>query len=210
MYSEDELLPISALQHLAFCPRQCALIHIERIWAENLYTVEGKILHETVDAGHDEARPDIHMARSLELRSLRLGLVGIADLVEFSTSQPTVQPIEFKRGRKKASDIDRIQLCAQGMCLEEMLDCSVESGAIFYGKTRRREQVKFDNTLRESVEKTSRDLHLLIHSGKTPAPILGPHCDACSLRQYCLPQTANRKHRVEAWLSRMTKGDSNA
>jgi len=210
MYSEDELLPISALQHLAFCPRQCALIHIERVWAENLYTVEGNILHETVDAGQDETRPDVRMARSLELRSLRLGLVGIADLVEFSTSQPTVQPIEFKRGRKKASDIDRIQLCAQGMCLEEMIDCSVDSGAIFYGKTRRREQVMFDDTLRESVEKTSRDLHQLIASGKTPAPIQGPHCDACSLRQYCLPQTSHRKHRVEAWLARMTKGDSNA
>lgn len=208
MYNEDDLLPLSALQHLAFCPRQCALIHIERVWADNLYTVEGNILHESVDAGKVETRPGIHIARSIEIRSLRLGLVGIADLVEFSKTPPTVLPIEFKRGRKKASDIDRIQLCAQGICLEEVLRCTIESGAIFYGKTRRREQVVFTSDLRENVSQTSRALHQLIDTGKTPPPTIGPHCDACSLREYCLPQTASRKHRVGAWLNRMTKGES--
>ncbi|MDY0226148.1 MAG: CRISPR-associated protein Cas4 [Desulfomicrobium apsheronum] len=130
MYLEDELLPISTLQHVLYCERQCALIHIERVWEENLFTVEGRILHDTVDSGENSVRAGRRIARSLPLRSLSLGISGIADVVEFGSGGTKVLPVEYKRGRSKSADWDRVQLCAQAMCLEEMLGVEIRQGAL--------------------------------------------------------------------------------
>src|SRR5438876_1939248 len=151
MFAESDLIPISALQHFVVCPRQCALIHLESVWIENERTAEGRVEHERVDRGGAETRVAVRRAYGVPLRSLRLGLAGRADVVEFHAmpgggpEQPF--PIEHKRGRPKAGDEDRVQLCAQALCLEEMLRVSVPAGALFYGRTRRRAEVIFDEAL---------------------------------------------------------------
>ena len=157
MYTEDDLLPLSALQHLLFCRRQCALIHIEQAWVENLYTAEGRIMHERVDSGGETPRGDVRVEYSVPLRSLWLGVTGKADVVEFHRKTGTGKtkramwlpfPVEYKRGKPKKGNYDKVQLCAQAMCLEEMLDAEIPCGALFYGKTRRRQDVMFDHALR--------------------------------------------------------------
>ena len=167
MYTENDLLPISALQHLGFCPRQCALIHIEQIWTENLFTAEGRGLHEKVHGTDTESRQDIRIVRGLRVCSLELGVVGQVDVVEFHEAETGIElpneagfwrpfPVEYKRGRTKVDDCDRVQLCAQAMCLEEMLGSKIEYGAIFYGRPRRRERVKFEASLRQKTESLAR------------------------------------------------------
>jgi CRISPR-associated exonuclease Cas4 len=189
-FSEDELLPISALQHLLFCERQCALIHIEGLWAENRLTVQGNHVHERTDAGLADSRRTVRIARSLALRSLELGLSGRADVVEFHDhggDAALVIPVEYKRGRAKADDCDRVQLCAQALCLEEMLGVPISSGALFYHAIRRRVDVLFDEELRRHTESASRRLHDLIASGVTPRAKREAKCGACSLLELCLP-----------------------
>jgi len=193
MYAEDDLLPISALQHLLYCPRQCALIHIERLWAENRWTVEGRNLHAKAHDGKAESRKGNRQARSLMVRSLTLGIWGQTDIVEFQNAgspHPTTPfPVEYKRGKPKAHDADRVQLCAQALCLEEMLNVTIPAGALFYGQTRRREEVIFDDRLRQITLNTIDRLHDLIASGQTPAPIYEKEkCERCSLRNLCLPE----------------------
>jgi CRISPR-associated exonuclease Cas4 len=190
VFGEDALLPLSALQHVLFCERQCALIHIEGLWAENRLTVEGRHLHEKVHEGAHERRGAVRIARSLPLRSLRLGIVGKADVVEFHTLKDGgVQPypVEYKRGKPKRDDSDRVQLCAQALCLEEMLGASVPAGALFYGRTRRRLDVVFDEDLRQRTESAASRLHKLMASGTTPLARREPKCDRCSLLHVCLP-----------------------
>lgn len=187
---DEELLPLSALQHLLFCERQCALIHLEQIWMENPLTVEGRHLHEQADSGIPESRGDLRIARALPLRSLRLGLTGRSDVVEFhrigeSAWRPF--PVEYKRGRPKSHRADEVQLCAQALCLEEMLGVDVPAGALFYGQTRHRLDVVFDAELRRLTEDTAARLHRLIASGVTPAPVYEPKCDQCSLLPVCMP-----------------------
>ena len=210
MYAEHDLLPISALQHWMFCPRQCALIHIERLWVENRLTVEGRILHEKVHDGPSEHRADVRIARGLPLRSLRIGLSGIADVVEFhkadrrhSKPRPTSSatpepigpglpfPIEYKRGRPKADDCDRVQLCAQALCLEEMFGVTIKRGAIYYGRTRRRSDVLFDNDLRNTVEQAATQVHNLLATGHTPKARRQPKCRNCSMAHVCLPNATS-------------------
>jgi len=205
----DSPVPLSALQHLVFCERQCALIYLERLWAENPLTLEGKALHEETDSGSAESRGDVRIARSLPLRNHRLGLVGRADVVELhrvSTGEdgfelPDVSgrwrpfPVEFKRGRPKSHDADRVQLCGQALCLEEMLDVDVPAGALFYGKTRRREDVAFDAELRQRTEAAATRAHELLASGRTPPAVLEPKCRRCSLRDLCRPEAAGRSVR---------------
>ncbi|MCP5417570.1 MAG: CRISPR-associated protein Cas4 [Chromatiaceae bacterium] len=200
-YSEDALLPLSALQHFAYCPRQFALIHLEQTWEENLYTAEGQLLHQRVNSGEAETRGALHVARSLRLVSRQLGLTGMADLVEFHRIenggaelpgrsgfwQPF--PVEYKRGHSKADDWDRLQLCAQAICLEEMLDTEVPEGAIFYGKPRRREPVPFDAILRKDTHSLAEQMHQRWESRRTPPPEPGPKCNHCSLFNRCLPDT---------------------
>jgi CRISPR-associated exonuclease Cas4 len=205
MYEIDDLLPLSALQHIVFCERQCALIYTEQVWAENRLTVEGKILHERVHEEGLESRGDVRIEHGVPLRSLRLGLVGKADVVEFHRLpgdkwQPF--PVEYKRGKPKPDDCDRVQLCAQAMCLEEMLAVEVPSGALFYGKIRRRQDVVFDESLRRKAEETAQKARALIESGKTPPPVFGKRCKSCSLVAECLPKTIEKKPSVGRYLAK--------
>jgi CRISPR-associated exonuclease Cas4 len=225
MFPEDDLLPISALQHLLYCPRQCALIHLERLWAENRLTVEGKQLHQRADAGRPESRGEVRVARSLPLRSLSLGLFGVADVVEFHPPQNPPQappdrtarfiepltpanpaiafPVEYKRGKPKPHDADRVQLCAQALCLEEMLQTPVPAGALFYGKTRRRLPVAFDAPLRSLTLQTIELLHAMIASRRTPAAVYEKRkCERCSLINLCLPQATSGSRSAAGYLSR--------
>lgn len=153
-FTEDQLLPISALQHLLFCERQCALIHVERSWAENRLTVEGRLLHGRVHEEDDRTRAGVRVVHGLQLVSQQLGLYGVADVVEFRDAGLAF-PIEHKRGRPKSYDADVVQLCAEALCLEEMTKRPVSEGALFYGKTRRRLRVVFDDTLRRRTERAS-------------------------------------------------------
>jgi CRISPR-associated exonuclease Cas4 len=231
MYAEDDLLPLSALQHLLYCDRQCALIHLERLWAENSLTVQGRHLHEKADSGRANTRGDLRTARGLPLRSFRLGLIGKADVVEFrhapatspiasqsasstceaasavESSLPIVPfPIEYKRGRPKSHDADRVQLCAQALCLEEMLAVHVPAGALFYGKTRRRHDVAFDAPLRQLTEETAECLHALIASGRTPPAVYAEKkCGRCSLINLCLPKLGSKRSAVK-YLERALQG----
>jgi CRISPR-associated exonuclease Cas4 len=210
MYSEDDLIPLSALQHLLFCERQCALIHIEQMWNENLFTAEGKIMHERVDEASRESRGDVRIEFGMPLRSLRLGLVGKADVVEFHRKTASKDakspewvpfPVEYKRGKPKKDNCDKVQLCAQALCLEEMLDVEIPCGALFYGKTRRRKDVNFDNALRQETESAANRLHKLIESGKTPNPVYTSKCKSCSFFHVCLPKTIEKRHSVKQYLS---------
>ena len=192
MYAEDDFLPLSALQHLLFCERQCALMHLEQAWDENRLTMEGRLLHERVHEAGNESRHNVRIARGLRLRSRQLGLSGMADVVEFHRSPDgswVPFPVEYKRGKPKADPCDRVQLCAQALCLEEMLSVAVPAGALFYGATRRREDVAFDAELRRLTEETARRLHSFLEARVTPPPVFLPRCDNCSLKELCLPKT---------------------
>jgi CRISPR-associated exonuclease Cas4 len=206
MFTEDDLLPLSALQHLLFCERQCALIHIEQVWAENRFTAEGRILHERADSGNRQRRKNIRIESAVPLRSFRLGLSGKADVVEYHRDdqgdwQPF--PVEYKRGRPKAANWDQVQLCAQAICLEEMLHCSVPEGALFYGKNRRRKEVVFGDTLRRETEKAAARLHALVRTGRTPPARYEKKCDSCSLMNLCMPKVAGKGKNVGRYLARM-------
>lgn len=208
MYSDADLLPLSALQHFAYCPRQCALIHLEQQWAENRFTAEGRAQHDRVDRPEHETRDGVRTEYAVLLRSLRLGLIGKADAVEFH-HQPMagdlrfeiadlkslpgkhirVFPVEHKRGRPKPTHCDWIQLCAQALCLEEMLGVEIQEGAIFYGQPRRRQGVEFAPELRAETEAAAAALHELMHKGKTPlAEYEKRKCEACSLMEICMPK----------------------
>jgi CRISPR-associated exonuclease Cas4 len=192
MYSEDDLLPISALQHLAFCERQWALIHLEQQWVENRLTAEGRQLHQRADEGHHQTKEGVRTCRGLHLRSLRLGLTGKADVVEFhpahgGSARPF--PIEYKRGRPKPDHRDEVQLCAQALCLEEMLNAEITTGALFYGEPRRRAAVAFDAELRAETERLAARLHELYAARITPRAKYEKKCDSCSLYFICLPKT---------------------
>jgi CRISPR-associated exonuclease Cas4 len=212
-YSEDDLLPLSALQHLLFCERQCALIHIEQMWVENLYTAEGRIMHERVDSGRSESRGAVRIASGVLLRSLRLGLSGKADVVEFHREEGDAGttlwrpfPVEYKRGRPKKEAWDKVQLCAQALCLEEMLGIEVPRGALFYGKTRRRVDVAFDADLRRHTEEAALRLHDLIASRMTPPAIYDEKCESCSFLPTCLPTVTDGRHTVAGYLAQAIKG----
>lgn len=193
MFSEDNLLPISALQHLLYCDRQCALIHVERLWAENRFTAEGGILHRRAHSGKSDTRPAGRSARGLPVRSLTLGLFGVADVVRYEKgADAPIVPVEYKRGRPKKNDCDRVQLCAQALCLEEMHGRSLPFGEIFYGKTKRRVRVEFTPELRRTTVDATARLHDLVRSGRTPPADPGPKCDRCSLRELCLPRLGGR------------------
>lgn len=203
MFKEEDLLPLSALQHLLFCERQCALIHIEQAWNENLFTAEGRMMHERVDQGGREFRKEVRSEYGVPIRSLRLGLIGKADVVEFHRENEGVWrpfPVEYKRGRPKKEDWDRVQLCAQAMCLEEMLHANIVKGALFYGKNRRREAVLLDERLRQRTENAAIRLHELVASGITPPAEYSKRCESCSLIHICMPKTVSGKHPVSSYL----------
>lgn len=236
MHHEDDLLPISALQHLLFCERQTALIHIERQWEDNRFTAEGNVLHKKADAAKSETRDGVRITRALPVHSFDLGLYGVCDVVQFKppefesqerTSLPklierklrftrgrrpgspatdgdgvraenpfahwTITPVEYKRGKPKSNDCDRVQLCAQAMCLEEMLGVEIPHGDLFYGKKQRRTAVEFDEQLRETTRHASQRLHDLISSQQTPQAVREKKCDTCSLLNVCMPPTTKQQ-----------------
>lgn len=183
-----------------FCQRQCALIHVEGLWAEDAATAEGQILHAKVDAGGSERRPGIRIARGLYLRSLRLGVAGRADVVEFHGVPPRPLPVEYKRGTPKAHRADEVQLCAQAMCLEEMCSTEVPEGALFYGVTRRRVTVHFDQQLRDLTLMVAEQARANIAQGITPPPVFTPACKRCSMIDLCQPQRLRAPAHVRDWL----------
>ncbi len=208
MYSEDELLPLSGLQHLAFCERQWALIHVEGLWAENRLTVEGGHLHERVHGTDDERRGGVRIVRGLRLRSLRLGLSGQADVVEFHANTDggeTPFPVEYKRGRPKPNGMDEVQLCAQALCLEEMLGVPVTRGALFYGTPRRRSDVAIDASLRQQTENLAARMHTLFAAGSTPPPVYEKKCDNCSLCNQCMPKSTGNAGSARKYIDAVWK-----
>lgn len=191
MYTPDEYVMLSALQHFAFCPRQCALIHIEQAWAENIYTLRGLRVHQKVHEPGDELiETEIRVERSLYLKSDQLGIRGIADVVEFDReNQP--YPVEYKSGSKKTRLADSIQLCAQALCLEEMFNCSIPAGAIFYHKSRRRQKIQFDRQLRTTTTQIIEETRSLLAQSQLPAPVNDQRCQDCSLIETCMPDAIN-------------------
>ena len=208
LYSEDDLLMLSALQHFIFCPRQCALIHVEQLWLENRLTAEGRILHERVHTAAKESRRKVRIEFDMPIRSLELGLTGRADVVEFHLQKNgdwLLYPVEYKRGRPKKDNSDRVQLCAQALCLEEMLAVRISSGALYYGKKKRRTKVEFDQDLRQMTRQTAHALHNLFNDRQTPPPQYRPRCDNCSFIGLCLPKTMGKKNTVANYMHRMTR-----
>ena len=202
-YSVNDLIQLSALQHLVFCERQCALIHIEQLWSENVLTAEGRIMHDKADSNKYESRGNVRIDYSVPMRSLRLGLIGKADVVEFHKTDAGTWlpfPVEYKRGKPKTDNCDRVQLCAQAICLEEMLNVEIMAGALFYGQTRRREDVFFDKTLRMETEDTAKKVHELIESGITPKAEYSKKCKSCSLLGLCMPKTCGKARSVRNYL----------
>jgi CRISPR-associated exonuclease Cas4 len=204
-YDNDDYLQLSGIQHFLFCRRQWALIHIEQQWAENLRTTDGELMHKNAhDAELRTRRGDTLTVRGLKIHSSMLGLSGECDVVEFHASPKGVPlagtdglwlpyPIEYKRGNVKPNHMDEAQLCAQALCLEEMLCCSVPEGALFYGETRHREPVVFTPELRKEVEDTVQEMHELFQRGSTPKVKPTKSCNACSLKELCLPKLMRQK-----------------
>lgn len=212
MFTEDDLLPISALQHLQFCERQWGLIHLEQQWEENRLTAEGRVLHDRVHESDSEARPGIVIARGLPIHSLRLGLSGQANVVEFHAAQNGVEvpgrrglwrpfPIEYKRGKPKSGYCDEVQLCAQALCLEEMFTTAIQTGALFYGTNRRRTEVPFDAALRKRTEELAARMHQLYAARITPPAVYAKKCNNCSLYNRCLPRTASKRGTVARYMA---------
>ncbi|MFT3990798.1 MAG: CRISPR-associated protein Cas4 [Luteolibacter sp.] len=207
MFTEDQLIPLSALQHWLYCPRQCALIHLEQAWAENKFTSEGKVLHQKAHEGPDETKAGVRITRSLPVRSHQLGISGQCDIVEFHPDGAII-PVEYKRGKPKSHRADEVQLCAQAMCLEEMLSVSIPAGSLFYGEKRRRTEVLFDAELRKLVADTASALHTMISSRITPlAEYDARRCDACSLIELCEPYALRHKRGAGLWFSNAIKAE---
>ncbi len=199
-YNSDDLLPLSGIQHFYFCRRQWALIHVERQWQENVFTVEGKLLHQNADNPlFNETRRGIITTRAMPVASYHLGLYGICDVVEFNQGDAGVQlpgrvgfyqpvPIEYKRGKEKQDKCDEVQLCAQAICLEEMFSNPIPAGSLYYGEVRHRVKVEFTEELRRLVEKMSEEMHTYFKRGYTPKVKPSKACKSCSLKDICLPE----------------------
>ena len=202
MFDEDDLLPLSALQHLVFCERQCALIHVERQWEENQRTAEGAVVHDRVDEGYRAFRRGLKQFTGVPVRSLSLGIAGRLDVLELTRLADTpdtcgffnlrgawsIEPVEFKRGRPKTHDADLVQVCAQALCLEEMTGQPVETGWLFYAQLRRRHLVSISDELRRRTRALVARLHEVIGQGVLPPPVLKRHCRSCSLEPLCQPR----------------------
>ncbi|NLB68151.1 MAG: CRISPR-associated protein Cas4 [Lentisphaerae bacterium] len=220
-YPDDQLIQLSALQHLIFCERQFALIHIEQVWDENRLTAEGRVLHESVDQAGSESRRDVRQATAVRIKSHRLGLIGMMDMLEFhrasNADTPDISslavrlprsadlwipfPVEYKRGKPKDHRADEVQLCAQAICLEEMLNVEIKHGALFYGQPRRRADVTFDSTLRNLTAAAAQHAHELIAQGTTPVANYTPKCRSCSMNDSCQPQV-KPNNSAKAWLDK--------
>ncbi|TVR55559.1 MAG: CRISPR-associated protein Cas4 [Puniceicoccaceae bacterium] len=204
MKDPHDPVPLSALQHYLYCPRQCALIHVEHLWAENRATAEGRILHERAHSGEGETRPGVRIARGLPVSSQCHGLTGVCDVVEIHRDGRIV-PVEYKRGKPKAHRADEVQLCAQAICLEEVFgipEGGIPEGFLFYGKRQRRTIVPFDTDLRSLTLSIAGEVRHLILQGTTPAAQYdSKRCDPCSLMDLCQPKAMRLKRGAAAWFS---------
>lgn len=217
MYGEDEFLALSGIQHFAFCRRQWALIHLEQTWADNVLTAEGDLMHRRAhDEELRERRGDVLVVRGLAVHSHKLGLTGKCDVVEFrkdESGHPLTGedglwrplPVEYKHGRSKTNDADRLQLAAQALCLEEMLGCDVPEGFLFYGETRARERVGFDADLRASVASMAEEMHALYRRRHTPKVKPFSACRSCSLADLCLSRAVNRTSVADYLATRLSE-----
>ena len=212
-YNEDDFLMLSGIQHFAFCRRQWALIHIEQLWEENLHTVEGDLLHENCHDGYSsESRKEVFLSRGMPVFSRTLGVSGECDIVEFRKSADgialcgkdgfyMVYPVEYKHGEPKENEVDILQLAAQAICLEEMLSCDIPAGAIFYGKTKRRQKVEISDELKTQVRRLFAEMHGYFDRGYVPKVKPTKSCNACSLKNLCLPKLCKMKS-VKAYLEK--------
>ncbi len=181
-------IPISALQHYVFCPRQCALIHTEKIWQDNYLTARGNQLHERVNSHEAETRKGLRNERSVQVQSETLGIYGQLDLLEIRGKPLRLTPVEYKRGKPKVSDCDRVQLCAQALCLEEMRSVVIDKAALWYWKVRKREWVELDRALREETQAVIASTQELLATGDLPEAHYNVSCKACSLFDHCMPK----------------------
>jgi CRISPR-associated exonuclease Cas4 len=202
-WDDSELVAVSALSQWGYCPRRCALIHVEQTFEENIHTLQGEIEHERA---HDQAvewQEGVRLERGLPLWSKRLGLVGKADVVEFHDGVP--YPVEYKHGRKRryGRQASELQLCGQAICLEEMTGLAVRRGAIFHIGSRRRREVVFDDPLRSRVEEAVGEIRRILTDSRLPPPVHDPRCDECSLKESCLPSVVGETARVRSLTSRL-------
>lgn len=184
-WADADLVPISALEHWSYCPRQCGLIHLEQTYDENLFTLRGNRVHRAADDPDEAAPRGVRTARAVPLWSDRLGLAGRADIVEFRDGAP--YPVEYKAGAKRAWRHEALQLCAQAVCLEEMLGVAVPAGAVWYHASRERREVAFDDLLRRTVAEATAEVRAMLASDRLPPAVNDKRCPACSLRDACLP-----------------------
>lgn len=210
-YNEDDFLMLSGVQHFTFCRRQWALIHIEQLWEENLRTAQGNLLHENChDSYSSESRGSVIISRGMPVFSRTLGASGECDIVEFIRGENgislsgkdglySVYPVEYKHGEPKENDCDKMQLAAQAICLEEMLQCEIKSGAVFYEKNRRRLKVELTDELKDSVRRMFREMHDYCARGYVPKVKPTKSCNACSLKELCLPKLY-KLHDVRGYL----------
>jgi len=207
MYTEDDYIQLSSIQHFIFCKRQCALIHVAGLWDENVFTAKGKLLHERADSGEDERRGDTLIVRSLNIYSKRLGLSGKADVVEFTEKGEAVSPypVEYKVGQPKSNISDLAQVCAQSLCLEEMMKTPVRTAAIFYGRPRKRLVVEIDDALRSETERVIDEVHILIRDRTIPSAKYEKKCDTCSLNEVCMPRISD--NRLKAYVREVFNTD---
>ncbi len=217
-YTEDNYLMLSGIQHFKFCKRQWALIHIEQQWEENVHTVVGELMHKKAhDPYFVEKRKDLLIARSLPIASRKMGVSGECDVVEFHRCEDgiklhghrgtfSVYPIEYKKGKPKPTEEDRLQLVAQALCLEEMFSTNIQKGALFYGETRRREVLEITEELRQEVREMFREMHQYFDRKYTPKVKYSKACNACSLKEICLPKLG-KSGSVKAYIEQMLKED---
>ncbi|NGZ74051.1 CRISPR-associated protein Cas4 [Saccharibacillus alkalitolerans] len=227
-YEDDELLMLSGLQHYSFCRRQWALIHIEQQWEENIKTYEGQLMHKRADNPQlTEKRGNLLISRAMPLVSRRLGISGKADVIEFHAADDDMPPgfgaklagrrgrwvpfpVEYKRGKPKPDDWDEVQLCAQALCLEEMLGVTVAEGALFYGERERRVDVEFTESLRGRVNEYLSGMRELFDRGETPPARYKSGCKSCSLINICMPRmrTSSVERYMEEYLDLDDDGDA--
>lgn len=208
IWNESDWIPISALQHYSYCPRQCALIHMEQVFAENAHTIRGRTVHERVDQPASNYEADVRVERALPLRSVRLGLAGKADVVEFGRDG-TPFPVEYKHGRRREREHDDLQLGAQAICLEEMMGVPVPLGAIYHHSSRHRREVEIGDKLREAIEKVTLQVREMLASKTLPPPTDDiRRCPECSLRDICQPDIARASKKLSDLHSQLFEPDS--
>ena len=206
MYEESDYLLLSGLQHIKFCPRQCALIHIEQLWSENYFTAAGRVQHEKVHSGVGESRRVMRTERDLRIASSLLGITGQTDAVEFY-SDGKIIPVEYKHGEVKEDTCDEVQLCAQAICLEEMLKCKIDEGALYYFKIRKRIPITITQELRAETIALAQKFHQLVEEGKTPIAEYKKKCESCSFIDECFPESAGRNKSVSTYIKRRLSQD---